>query len=456
MRLVVGEDAGASSRGPRTSSLLAIGAGCLVVLWARRLVGAPPGSLPGPDQTLVPLVGFFAGVLLHVVPHEVGHAVAALVLRLPVLGIAVGPLRIGRPGQLAGSSGHVRVDATRVQHALPTRMAVFILAGPAANLAIAAVTASVADNPSSRLDLRLAMAGLTAAGLLVGIANLVPGTSSQGVANDGTRALRWITQPSRERAQIALGRDLSNLQRAASPSADRRLAAQPADLDWLRAAAADPRPMIAGRAVTALVSERIRRASGALAGVGAADVNLSLVQPLWEDTSLVIRYASRLDQPAATRAAVAANVALLLSLSYMAQRPGESTDPASVEVTTIARMAELGFAARRDWLPARTALALARLMQDRPSEARDLLRNHVVAVSDADPLERARAMAVWGFAEFELGDRDRAKRLAAAAYRLAPEGALTLSLVHRVSAAADQDDDPVATQPSEASPGSAD
>jgi hypothetical protein len=62
-----------------------------------------------------------------------------------------------------------------------------------------------------------------------------------------------------------------------------------------------------------------------------------------------------------------------------------------------------------------------RVIQDRPEAARGALTD---IASDAAPAVRARAYAVRGLAELDLGDRDRAIGLGTIARDLAPTEAL--------------------------------
>jgi hypothetical protein len=149
------------------------------------------------------MLGLLGGSALHVVIHELGHLFAALTLRLRVLGFRVWRMQFGAPGpRLGGTGGHVVVDARRGQAAVPARMVIFTAAGPLANVATAATTAMVAMTESVSLEVRLVAVGLTVAGFVAAIVNLVPHRLSSTTANDGLMLLRWIFRPGAEVARI--------------------------------------------------------------------------------------------------------------------------------------------------------------------------------------------------------------------------------------------------------------
>ena len=121
----------------------------------------------------------------------------------------------------------------------------------------------------------------------------------------------------------------------------------------------------------------------------------------WQDFDVVARFAARGDLSADVRAKVGGQYSLSLALAHLVVGPGEPTDPDSPNVRRMAQLAELALAANRESLPARTAVGLVRIIQDRPVEARALLTD---VASNAPPAVRARAYAVRGIAEIERGD----------------------------------------------------
>jgi len=87
-----------------------------------------------------------------------------------------------------------------------------------------------------------------------------------------------------------------------------------------------------------------------------------------------------------------------------------------VAVEPIAEIAEYAYARAPERVEARISLALVRVFQDRPADARKLL----VGVDDPATRSRARvnAYAVRAIAEVELGDVAQARRLIDAASHL--------------------------------------
>src|SRR5262249_32759379 len=101
------------------------------------------------------------------------------------------------------------------------------------------------------------------------------------------------------------------------------------------------------------------------------------------------------------------------------------TDPSSSRARWIAELAELGYRADEDSIPARSSLGLARLIQDRPEDARAaVFRVTIVSVLTRD---HAHALAVRGF-----GDIAQARRLAVAAARVGADQILTRALLQRM------------------------
>lgn len=202
---------------------------------------------------------------------------------------------------------------------------------------------------------------------------------------------------------------------AAEPSG---AAADEADLDRLRRQAGDRRAAVARRAVEALVRAHV-------AGEGTQRSG-----EIWHDAPLFVRFAARDDVPARVRAAVAADIAYALAVVYLVELGTARTDPSSSQARWIAEVAELGYHADEDSIQARSSLGLARLVQDRPAEARAVVfRLTIRAVLTRD---HALALTVRGFAEIELGDSAQARRLAKAAARVAPDQILTRALLRRL------------------------
>ena len=187
------------------------------------------------------MAGFAVGLFLHVVVHELGHLMAAGLLRLRVVGVRIWGLRFGAPRSApANSNGHVTVALGLARRWVPFRMTVVLLAGPAANVAVAALTTTVAANRSASTELRVGAVGATVAGFYLAIGNLLPRRPTSGLATtDGRKALRWIFRPARERARMVLRTDLARL-RAISSSTGQESAGP--RHDHLVSAVGDPVP----------------------------------------------------------------------------------------------------------------------------------------------------------------------------------------------------------------------
>ncbi len=99
-----------------------------------------------------------------------------------------------------------------------------------------------------------------------------------------------------------------------------------------------------------------------------------------------------------------------------ALRAGTRPDPARVR--TIAETAEFAYRCAPQGVQARTSVALARLLADRPAEARNFLVGLNTAA--ADVRSRVNVAAVRAFAEIQLGDVALARRLVDRAARLDP------------------------------------
>ena len=382
--------------------LIALAATVLAVVWSAGIVpsDSESGQISDTDAlwVLASLIGLASGPILHVPVHELGHLLAAQALRLRVVGVRVWNLRFGRPDQaLAGTSGHVRVELANARRWLPVRVSLFALAGPAANVAVAVATATtVIANRSASTGLRTLAVGVTVSGLSVAIASLAPRRPTSDHETDGRLALRWIFRPADARTRIAITTGRAH-QRVISPLTETRMSQQ-RRLDLLTAIE-DGSPEIAVAAMTELLRWRPRWDDG------------------WQDFDVVARFAARGDLSADVRAKVGGQYSLSLALAHLVAGPGEPTDPDSPNVRRMEQLAELALAANHESLPARTAVGLVRIIQDRPVEARALLTD---AASTASPAARARAYAVRGIAEIELGDLDQARGLATLARRVSP------------------------------------
>lgn len=334
------------------------------------------------------LVAYLA---IHLFVHEIGHLVAAVVLRMPLLGFRVGPVRLGLEQHMAGAGGHVLVDLSRLRSAVRPRIIAMILAGPAFELVLAWLVAPTVGDAAHSPWFRAAALGLTVALVHGALENLSPVPPLTGFVSDGHTALSWIVAPGRERAAVQLEIDLARLHAGypqLAPHIDRR--------HIVRALVDDPRPEMASAAMKELFRTRPRGDDG------------------WNDAEAVTSFVARRDVPGEERAAIAGNYALSLALSHAAARRSLDTIPAS-NAPVPDRIVELAEAAREahsESLQAGAALGLARIMQGRPHDARACLGD----VESPNPDDvRARAMAVRSIAEGQLGDDAAANRLLDAA-----------------------------------------
>lgn len=348
------------------------------------------------------IAGFLCGsYLVHPLVHELGHLVVALLLRLPVVGVRVGPVRLGLERHIPDTGGHVLVDLARVKHWMRGRFVLVLLAGGAADLALVPVTIAVAGDAAAPLEVRALALGITVALGLGAVENLLPLAPVHGVTTDGRSVLRWLLRPSSERAKHQLAIDLGRVRSMPPPLIAAGLSKQRTQL---RSMIEDPRPEVAMNAISMLIRSRPRGDDG------------------WTDADLVATFAARGELPGEARAAVAGNYALSLALAHVKRcRSLDSVDPSSSAVQRIARLAEVARDAHDGSLRARTALGLARVLQGRPGEGRTALLD-VATTESADV--QARALAVRAIAEERLGDTASTGRLISAAQRLAPDDAL--------------------------------
>jgi hypothetical protein len=281
-------------------------------------------------------------------------------------------------------------------------MSLLALAGPGANVAVAVAAATtVIANRSASTGLRTMAVGVTVAGLYFAIANLVPRTPTSDHETDGRMALRWIFRPADARARMVV--EMSRARQGVVPLLCGTETMQQRRLDLL-SGVEDRSPEVAVAAMADLLRWRPRWDDG------------------WQDFDVVARFAVRSDLSADVRAKVSGQYSLSLALAHLVTvGPGEPTDPDSPNVRRMALLAELALEAHRESLPARTAVGLVRIIQDRPAEARAVLRD---VASNASPAVQARAHAVRGIAETVLGDLDQARGMATLARRTSPDDAL--------------------------------
>jgi Zn-dependent protease len=370
------------------------------------------GLDPTPATVVVAACCLLAGQLVHVYAHELGHLAAALWLRFPVTEVAI---LAGRGGDgariggatvrlgLFGSRSEVRVAVPAGRQTTPAQWIAYALAGPVTNLALAAATGLAlwvlhGHRPADENVLvQGCLLGVTATGVLLGLANLIPGTSRRGQPTDGRLAVDWLLHPDATRKRITEHLTVIPKPRDAGPSVLAVLRAQ-----------VDIGGPAAGEAAVHLVTAALR------------------VGDLSEDAARLTAVARAATTPPQVAAFVAGMVAEVQATMLMvdAARAGQGyPDPGP-----IADIAELAFARDRHVNEARTALTLIRVLQQRPADARALL-----APVDAAGTERSRvnALAVKAIAEADLGDLTQARRLIDAGRRAdVPTALLRLATAH--------------------------
>ncbi|NYZ61845.1 site-2 protease family protein [Luteimonas deserti] len=164
-------------------------------------VGVPALDAVPPREALALLAGFLVSLWPHIVLHEAGHAVAGVMRGMQAIAFGVGPLRAERGGDarwrwrhgggIAGIGGFAALLPRAERGHSPLDQAVFLLGGPAANLATAAIFAAVATwAPLSALP-AAACTGIALAAALLGLGNLVP-LHRQGWRSDGRGLLDLV------------------------------------------------------------------------------------------------------------------------------------------------------------------------------------------------------------------------------------------------------------------------
>lgn len=406
---------------------LSVAALVLAILWgvdAASLLPIPSAAVvPSAARlfaTMVPLlplwVGFLAGSALSVVPHELAHFAAAKSLGLPVLGVAIGRMTFGGTSPRTGALGHVHVDVRRAgRTALPIRMAVFALAGPAGGLAFAGLAALAAADGTLPMPVRLLSGGVVASVVAVQLFNLVPGTSRGGDPNDGALAIRWGLRAGHQLELVELAREVQAYALEVSPSATGDTDLSEEMFERVRVGLADPRPEIAVVAAHRLLvwlfgaielpSEERERARSEFAR------RARVIAPE------LVGFASRPEPAVDLRLSALRLLTHVLIRQYLRDSAGRPADPESPEVLQIARAAEVEWRLRPEAQLTRNHLGLARLLQHRPAEARTLLLHSADLDPAADEGVLSDAEAIRGLAECYLGDVAQARRLLDASRR---------------------------------------
>jgi Zn-dependent protease len=316
-------------------------------------------------------VGFTCVSLwVHVVLHECGHFVAAKLLRLPVVEVLIAPF--------TGWRNEVRVRPTPSATALPLRMMLFYLSGPVANLCTAAALGTAAALTGTAV-IRIALLGAAFVAALLGVVNLIPGTSPR---SDGRNLLRWLSAPEESRAALRAGR----------------------------------------------YDEEVIRAVRALAGHGDRDPvrdnddPLTSFQRRWSvarsaDLMADAERLAALARADSTDPTTAAEIGQLLTVQfglwYLYAAVVHGSPVEHTEVLEISDLAQLAFQVQPHLLSARVAMALAHVLNERPEQARSVLAD---IRPGADPPDLCGvAVLLRAIAECHLGRRADADGLIAAA-----------------------------------------
>jgi Zn-dependent protease len=371
------------------------------------------GLDPTPATVFVVACCLLVGQLAHVYAHELGHLAAALWLRFPVTEVAIlaggsgGGARIGGTTVqlgLFGARSEVRVAVPAGRQTTSAQWVAYALAGPATNLALAAATGLAlwvlrGHRPADDTVLvQGCLLGVTATGALFGLANLIPDINRRGQPTDGRLAVDWLLRPDDARTR------------------------------WIVAAAPIRRPPDTRPNTLAVLRSQVD-VGGPTAGEAAVELVTAALRigDLSEDSARLIAVARTADTPPQVAAFVAGMVAEVQTTMLMVEaaraRQG-LPDPGP-----LAEIAELAHAKDPGLAEARTALALVRVLQHRPADARALLvRADPSTVTDRS---RANALAVSAMAEADLGNLAEALRLIEAGRRaVVPTALLRLATAH--------------------------
>jgi hypothetical protein len=337
---------------------------------SKSLTGAPPdtavsggyGAPVNPAATTIAYLTVVActgagATYLGVASHEGAHALVAL-----LMGLRVKSIKISLRG------GKVTVDPKG--RALPARMIAMTLAGPVANLAFAWVAWWAAVRLlASRDELGPFVLGVAGVIAIMGVANLIPVRATRTGGTDGFKILLWAFRP-----RVT----------TAGASSD------PAQLARIIATTTDPLVLLAA------VKRRI--------GIDPKGYTEFIADA---DRLLAIARDER------TRRAAAAAIAQWLSLhfgfAYLHMTIAEGAPVGRADREEIVETAELAVRLNPQGKPSRIGLAVARLLDGRPAEARDLLTGFRTATKG----QHAVVVRLFAVAEIYLGNGGRAEELLA-------------------------------------------
>ncbi|MFG3603074.1 hypothetical protein [Micromonospora chersina] len=314
-------------------------------------------------------------VWVHVVLHECGHLVAAKLLRLPVVAVRIAPF--------TGWRNEVAVRPVPSATALPLRMVLFYLGGPVANLCAAGVLAVAGASTSTPLT-RLALLGAAVVAALLGVLNLIPGTSPR---SDGRNLLRWLSAPTATRAGLRAAYCQEEISRTL------RAINQP--LGHPVGTGEDPR--------AALVAFQQRWSTGR--AQSAAD--------LVADAERLAALARADSTDPVAAAAIGQVLTVQFGLWYLYAAVVNGAPVERREVLEISELAQIAFHVQPHLVSARVAMSLAHLLNHRPEQARSLLVDIRPGVDPPDLCDLA--FLLRAIAECHLGNHADADALVRAA-----------------------------------------
>ena len=171
-------------------------------------VGVAMVGLPALDglprgASIALLAGYFVSLWPHIVLHEAGHAAAGIARGMQAIAFGVGPFRLERGsdgrwrwrhgGGIAGVGGFAALLPRDARGLSRRDQAVFLLGGPTANLATAALTAAAAAWLPMPTLLAVGLLGVALAAATMGLGNLLP-LHVQGWRSDGRGLLDLLRQ----------------------------------------------------------------------------------------------------------------------------------------------------------------------------------------------------------------------------------------------------------------------
>lgn len=164
-------------------------------------LGMPLLDALTPSAAIAFLAGFFVSLWPHIVLHEAGHALAGVMRGMQAIAFGVGPLRAERSatgrwrwrygGGIGGIGGFAALLPREGRGQSRFDQMVFLLGGPAANLATAALFFALATWAPLSAVPAAACIGVALAAALIGMGNLVP-LHRQGWRSDGRGLLDLV------------------------------------------------------------------------------------------------------------------------------------------------------------------------------------------------------------------------------------------------------------------------